>query len=131
MSDIDELEKIKLLLSSEYNNVSNQLISRFTGQHQIYTMGTTLLAGLLGAYFANFISLCVLFGLILVSGAIGIVLWIDIDMDMAKAATRIREIEERVNQFVKEDDFLKWETKIQKSRGGVLGKHLIRYPNSN
>jgi hypothetical protein len=119
----NELEKIRLLLSSEYSKLSAEVSSRINSQQQLYGMITPIVTGIAGAYFARFISLPQSFELVGLAAVILVGLWIDYDRDIAKAAKGIRRIEDRVNQFAGED-LLQWET--QKGRGGVVGKHLIR-----
>ncbi len=124
---MDEPDKIKILLS-EYTSLSNQIISRFAGQCQLYSIIAAVTIGLLGVYFADFISGCSLLGLLVLTALFLAWLWLDIDRDIAKAALRIREIEARINVSAGEQ-LLEWETKW--GRGGVIGKHLFRKPFSN
>lgn len=123
-----EMEKIKLLLSSEYKNLSDQIISRFHGQQQLYRLATTLLGGLLSAWFANYLKAEFAFPALFIGFFVLAILWLDMDRDVAKAAIRIREIEARVNTAANED-LLVWETK--QGRGGVAGKHLVGPQISN
>ncbi len=121
---MDEPEKIKVLLS-EYNALSSQIISRFAGQCQLYSMMAALTIGLLSAYFAHFIGWGSLLALFVLTALISTWLWLDIDRDIAKAALRIRGIEARINLSAGEQ-LLEWETKW--GRGGVIGKRLFRNP---
>jgi hypothetical protein len=125
---LDEPEKVKLLLSSEYKNLSDQIISRFHGQQQIYRLGAALGGALVSAYLANYIQADVFFPIAFIVLSALVFLWLDMDRDIAKAATRIREIEDRVNRLAGED-LLLWETK--KGRGGVIGKHLVSPESSD
>ena len=127
MDKLGKIEKIKILLS-EYDALSSQIISRFAGQNQLYSMTAAVTIGLLGAYFADFICGWSLFWLLVLTALIMTWLWLDIDRDIAKVALRIRQIEARIN-FIAGEQLLEWETKW--GRGGVIGKHLFRNPFSN
>lgn len=119
---MDEPEKLKMLLS-EYTALSNQITSRFLGQCQLYSMIAAVTIALLGSYFANVIDGRSLFGLLVLTTPVWLWLFLDIDRDIAKAASRVREIEARINLSVGEQ-LLDWETKS--GRGGVIGKHLLQ-----
>jgi hypothetical protein len=124
-----ELEKIKLLLSSEYKNLSDQIISRFHGQQQVYRLAATLLGGLISAWLADYIKAEFAFPALFIALFVLAILWLDMDRDVAKAVIRMREIEARVNKASHEDRLLVWET--EQGRGGVVGKHLVGPEISN
>jgi hypothetical protein len=119
----DELELMKLLLSSEYAKLNAEIAARIYSQQQLYGMLPPLVTGIAGAYFAKWITLTQLVTLVALAAVILIVLWIDYDRDIAKAAKGVQRIEARINKFAGED-LLQWET--QKGRGGVVGQYLIR-----
>jgi hypothetical protein len=64
-----------------------------------------------------------LLALLSVQALITLLMWFDIDRDIAKAGRRIREIEARVNGGIGEP-VLEWETK--QGRGGLIGKWFLR-----
>jgi len=117
-----ELEKMKLLLSSEYSKLTNEVAARATSQQQLYVMFTTLLVAIGGACFGGYISAWAAIALIVLALVPLGWLWVDYDKDVAKAHIGIKRIEGRVNHFAGEE-LLEWETK--KGRGGEVGKHLI------
>jgi hypothetical protein len=124
----DELEMMKLLLSSEYAKLNAEIAARISSQQQLYGMLTPLATGIAGAYFAKWISLNQSLALVALTAIILIGLWFDYDRDIAKSAQGVKRIEERVNRFAGED-LLQWETK--NGRGGVIGKHLVGQKISN
>lgn len=112
---MEEADKIKVLLA-EYSNLTCQLTSRFSGQCQTYAMSTTIGVALVGACLAGAVSIYSMFLLFALAAVPLTWLWFDIDRDIAKAAKRLREIEERVNLSAGEE-LLVWETSW--GRGGT------------
>jgi len=113
------MDKIAILLH-EYDTLRNEIIQRNTVMFQSIGIYATVLVGLLVLisqkgmnYDFVMVAATIVFG--------GALVWIDVDT--AKAAERVREIESIVNSQAGET-LLIWET--QRGLGGLLGKHLIK-----
>jgi hypothetical protein len=122
---IKDFQKIQILLH-EYNTLRAEVLSRYSAQFQSSTVAVGALIGLMVAASnpgVGFNWLIIL--LLIATGPIygGVLFWIDIDI--AKAAKRLREIETQVNSLAGET-LLRWENKY--GLGGIVGKHFLK-PN--
>jgi hypothetical protein len=116
-------QRVQILLH-EYNTLRAEVLSRYVAQFQsggvasIVLLGIfTLIANLGFSYW--FIGLV---GLDLILFA-AVLVWIDIDI--AKAARRLRELEVQINSLAGGEALLKWESVW--GIGGVTGKHILRW----
>jgi tetrahydromethanopterin S-methyltransferase subunit G len=123
---IKEFQKVQIILH-EYNTLRAEVLSRYVAQFQAGGVASIVLLGVF-SLFANqgfsywYVGIGVLDGLLL--GAV--LFWIDIDI--AKAAGRLREIETQVNTVAGET-LLRWENKY--GLGGIVGKYFVSPPQSN
>jgi hypothetical protein len=119
---VKTFQRIQILLA-EYATLRAELLSRYTAQFQsggiaaiVFLGCVTLIAntgiwGLVGLIVLDlFLYLAVLF-------------WIDVNI--AKAARRLRALEEEINIMATGSPLLKWETLF--GMGGVVGEHYLKW----
>ena len=117
---IKDFQKAQILLH-EYNTLRAEVLSRYVAQFQSGGVASIVLLGIF-TLFANIGFSFWFLGLVVLDLALfgAVLIWIDIDI--AKAAGRLREIETQVNALAGET-LLRWEN--QYGLGGIVGKHLI------
>lgn len=118
------MEKIQqaTILLHEYNSLRSEPLTRYTAQFQTIAAFAVVFIGLLTAGGTLKLGLCTIVALIALAILIftGIFIWID--AEIARASTRLREIEAAVNELA-EQKLLRWET--EHHVGGVVGKPLL------
>jgi ABC-type transport system involved in Fe-S cluster assembly fused permease/ATPase subunit len=122
---IKEFQKIQILLA-EYSTLRTEVLSRYNAQFQSSAVLVTVFIGLTVLTSTNGLK-PVLIALMIVTALIFIAVLIWIDVDIAKAARRLRAIEADVNQRAGER-LLVWETDT--GLGGIVGRHILRPPIS-
>jgi hypothetical protein len=122
---IKEFQKVQILLH-EYNTLRAEVLSRYTAQFQSSTVAVGAFVGLmLAASNPNIGFSWIIIILLVATGVLfgAVLFWIDVDI--AKAARRLREIETQVNSLAS-DTLLRWENKY--GLGGIVGKHFLPSP---
>jgi hypothetical protein len=111
------------ILLAEYNSLRSELLTRYTQHFQTIAAIAVVLIGLLTAGGTLKLNLCTIVTLIVLAILIFVGLFIWIDIEIARASTRLREIEGAVNGLA-EQTLLRWETEY--GIGGVIGKHILK-----
>jgi hypothetical protein len=119
---VKTFQRIQILLA-EYTTMRAELLSRYTAQFQsggiaaIVFLGIVTLMANTGRWsFAGLIALDILIFL-------AVLFWIDIDI--AKAARRLRALEAEINAMAAGTPLLKWETLF--GMGGIVGERYLKW----
>lgn len=118
---VKTFQRIQILLA-EYATLRAELLSRYTAQFQSGGIAAIILLSIITLAATKNSS----FLLLLVADAIlfgAVMFWIDVDI--AKAARRLRALEQEINTMAGEPPLLKWETFF--GLGGIVGERYLRW----
>jgi hypothetical protein len=116
-------QRIQILLH-EYNSLRAEVLSRYVAQFQSGGVTAIVLLGFLtlmanrGIHWSSVV--------LIVSDILlflGVLAWIDVDI--TKAARRLRELEKEINDLAGGTPLLKWET--EHGIGGLIGRPILKW----
>src|SRR4051812_32597228 len=118
---VQTFQRIQVLLQ-EYTTLRAEVLSRYTAQFQAGGIAAIILLSIITLaattkIYAFLILIVLDLGLFVV-----VILWIDVDI--AKAARRLRRLEKQIN-FKAREELLKWESVY--GLGGIVGKYILRW----
>jgi hypothetical protein len=137
MDALTQLDKIQILLH-EYDGLRSEIVQRWVGTQQQISIGVLVLMGVITVLVstkAEYPRASILYVLLAIAiGIFGYAMW-QVRRDTCKAATRVSEIEQDVNQRAGEE-LLQWETRWGGCVTGFWGsarpfKKLSDHPHSN
>ena len=120
---IKAFQRIQVLLH-EYNTLRAEVLSRYVAQFQSGGIAAIVLLSIITLIsnrgFNYWLGALIALDLVLY---VAVLIWIDVDI--AKAARRLKTLEQEINSLATGEPLLKWETVW--GIGGILGKHILRW----
>src|ERR1017187_8434416 len=120
---VSQLDAIQILLH-EYDSLSNQLRQLDADQFQIFNLVGIAATALIALFSGGKLTKLAFIWSGSVFLVIFTVIWLLVDINVAKASRGIARIERAVNTMVGQQRLLSWETRH--GFGGTLGKYFVR-----